>query len=52
MIGDAAPVWLPGAIAAISADSRMKNPADAAREPVGVTYESEDLRLAPEARSG
>src|SRR5438876_1183705 len=35
--GCAAPVFVPGAIAAMSADSRMKNPADAARLPVGAT---------------
>ena len=35
--GWAAPVFVPGAIAAMSALSRMKNPADAARLPLGVT---------------
>ena len=35
--GCAAPVFVPGAIAATSADSRMKNPADAARLPAGAT---------------
>ena len=37
VIGDAAPVSVPGDIAATSAERRMKNPADAAREPVGET---------------
>ena len=37
MIGDAAPVRVPGAIAATSALKRMKNPADAPRAPVGPT---------------
>jgi hypothetical protein len=37
MIGEAAPVSVPGDIAAISAESKMKNPADAARDPVGAT---------------
>ena len=37
MIGDAAPVSVPGDMAATSAESRMKNPAEAAREPVGYT---------------
>ena len=36
--GDEAPVLVPGAMAAMSADSRMKNPAEAARPPLGVTY--------------
>ncbi len=36
--GWAAPVLVPGAIAATSADMRMKNPADAARAPAGATY--------------
>ena len=36
--GCAAPLFVPGAIAATSADSRMKNPADAARAPPGATY--------------
>ena len=35
--GWAAPVLVPGAMAAMSADSRMKNPAEAARDPLGVT---------------
>ncbi len=35
--GCAAPVLVPGAIAATSADSRMKKPAEAARAPVGAT---------------
>jgi hypothetical protein len=38
MKGEAAPVWVPGAMAAMSAESRMKNPADPPREPVGETY--------------
>ncbi len=37
MIGDAAPVSVPGDMAATSAESRMKNPAEAARDPVGET---------------
>ena len=37
MTGCAAPVLVPGAIAEISAASRMKNPADAARLPAGET---------------
>ena len=37
MIGEAAPVSVPGDIAATSAESKMKNPAEAARDPVGVT---------------
>ena len=36
--GDAAPVLVPGAMAATSAASRRKNPAEAARPPLGVTY--------------
>ena len=35
--GCAAPVFVPGAIAAMSAASRMKKPADAARLPLGAT---------------
>ena len=35
--GWAAPVFVPGAIAATSPDSSRKNPADAARPPLGVT---------------
>src|ERR1035441_2708053 len=35
MTGGAPPVLVPGDIAAMSADSRMKNPADAARLPLG-----------------
>ncbi len=35
--GWAAPVFVPGAITATSALSRMKNPAEAARLPLGVT---------------
>src|SRR5262249_20177600 len=38
MTGCAAPAFVPGAIAATSADSRMKIPADPARLPVGATY--------------
>ena len=37
VMGEAAPVSVPGAIAAMSAESRMKKPAEAAREPVGYT---------------
>ena len=37
-IGWEAPVLVPGAMAAMSADSRMKNPAEAARLPEGATY--------------
>ena len=36
--GCAAPVLVPGAMAATSAASRMKKPADAARAPEGATY--------------
>ena len=36
-IGVEAPTWVPGAIAATGADSRMKAPADAARAPLGDT---------------
>ena len=35
--GWAAPVLVPFAMAATSADSRMKNPAEAARAPLGAT---------------
>ena len=35
--GDDAPVLVPGAMAAISAASSRKNPAEAARPPLGVT---------------
>ncbi len=48
--GDAAPVSVPGDIAATSAEIKMKNPADAAREPEGVTYVTtgtEEWRMAP-----
>ena len=33
--GDAAPVCVPGAMAAMSADSKIKNPAEAPRDPTG-----------------
>ena len=36
--GEAAPVCVPGAMAAMSAESRMKNPAEAPREAVGQMY--------------
>ena len=36
--GDAAPVCVPGAIAATSAESKIKNPADAPRDPAGEIY--------------
>ncbi len=36
--GVEAPVLVAGAMAATSAASRMKNPAEAARPPLGVTY--------------
>src|SRR5690348_6267478 len=48
--GEAAPVSVPGAIASISAESKMKKPAEAAREPVGYTYVTTgtfDDRIAP-----
>ena len=35
--GEAAPVSVPGAIAAMSAESKIKKPAEAACEPLGVT---------------
>ncbi len=35
--GDAAPVLVPGAMAATSAEIRMKNPAEVAWAPPGVT---------------
>src|ERR1700674_3074702 len=35
--GEAAPVSVPGDMAAASAESKMKKPAEAAREPVGET---------------
>jgi hypothetical protein len=36
-IGCAAPVLVPGAIAAMSAPIKSRNPADAARAPLGAT---------------
>ena len=42
--GEAAPVWVPGAMAATSAERRMKKPADAPREPAGATYTATGAR--------
>ena len=36
--GCAAPIWVPGAIAAMSAAIVMRKPAEAARAPLGPTY--------------
>ena len=44
--GDDAPVLVPGAMAATSDASSKKNPAEAARPPLGVTYEITGTREA------